>query len=86
MVNYWLVRISKRQAVKEINRVLARFCGQPSKHLDATIQKLRAAVLEYFQKNPHYLKHFLTDGSRLDYRFHIEEKGGFLVRITFEEK
>jgi hypothetical protein len=86
MVNYWLVRISKKRAVKEINHILATFCGHPSKHLDATIQKLRGAVLEYFKKNPQYLKHFLRDGSRLDYRFHIEEKGGVLVKITFEEK
>ena len=86
MVNYWLSRIIKKQAVRDINYILATFQGRTSKTLDQTLKDMRAAVLNYFQTHPGCVQYFVHDGSRLDYRFHIEERGGILTKITFEEK
>jgi len=86
MVNFWLARIIKKQAIKDINYLLSTFQGRSSKNLDQTLKDMRAAVLHYFQTHPGCVQYFIHDGTRLDYRFHIEEKSGVLIRITFEEK
>ena len=86
MINYWLIRATKRRITKNINNLLAAFIGTPVVHLDIKLPEMRQTVLSYFNQHPDDLKVFVGNSNRLEYKLNIQEKNGYVTLVSFEEK
>jgi hypothetical protein len=58
--------------------------GHKLNPIDDLSASMRKAVIKYFKKNPDDLKFFSEDNEPFDYKFEVEELGGYVTKVDFQ--